>query len=287
MRFPVAGLVAGLSTLLPTLASGHMFSGDEPWFFEVTGLYGQADGRLQTPAGGRQGSVTPSEPQFDESGTLSLEVVFGRRFGQHLAFVSYRNWGFEGNDTYQSLRQNNPVVGLPNDCVLIQNAQFCNGDEVTARVDMDWLSFGYGYALDFTLSGGRDLLVVPYVQADIYRFEMEIDHVDDAKAAQYGRVDRRYNKAGLRVGGILEYDQNDWLSWGGKLATSIVLAATPSTTDIEAYARFRLWDSANTRGSLRAGVGYTYFRYNDNQTVPNQLEVNIGPSPLLALAVQF
>ena len=283
-QFPA--IVTSALLLASSAAQANIFSGDELWYMEVSALYGQASGRLQTPAGGREGSVTPSEPQFDESATLSAEIVFGRRIQQHLVFVSYRNWGFEGTDTYQSLPQNNPTPD-GNECVTIQNAEFCNGDEVKARVDMDWLSFGYGYALDFTLAGGRDLLVVPYVQADIYRFEMEIDHVDDEKAEKYGRVDRRYNKGGLRVGGILEWDQNHWLTWGGKLATSVVMPASPSTTDIEAYARFRLWDSENTRGSLRAGVGYTFFRYNDNQTVPNQLEVTMGPSPLLALTVQF
>ena len=286
MRSRLGVVLTTAAVLMSTSAQAHVFSGDEKWFFELSALYGQASGRLQTPAGGQEGSVTPSEPQIDESGTLSAELVFGRRLNNHLLFVSYRNWGFEGTDTYQSLPQNNPTPG-GTECVPIQNAFFCNGDEVKARVDMDWLSFGYGYALDFTLKGGRSLLVVPYTQLDIYRFEMEIDHVDDEKAAENGRVDRRYNKGGLRVGGILEWDQNHWLSWGGKVASSIVLSAQPTTTDIEAYARFRLWDSQNTRGSLRAGVGYTFFRYNDNQTVPNQLEVEMGPSPLLALAVQF
>jgi hypothetical protein len=286
MRKQLVMLIATALGLGTTSAYGHMFSGDEPWFIEVAGMYGPANGRLQTPAGGREGSVTPSEPQFDESDTLSLDILFGRRLGNHLIFMKYRNWGFEGNDTYQSLPVKNPIGG--NDgCVTIQNAEFCNGDEINARVDMDWLSFGYGYTFDFTLAGGRSLLVAPSVQADLYRFELEMEHVDSQKSAENGRVDRRYNKGGLRVGGIVEYAQNDWLTWGAKVVTSIVLPSAPASSDFEAYARFRLWDSENTRGSLRAGVGYTYFRYTDQQTVPNDLVVEMGPSPLLALAMQF
>lgn len=273
--------------LLATAAQGQTFKDDSHWFMEASAMVGQANGRLQTPAGGSQGSVTPSEPQFDESSTLSAQFTLGYRFDQHLVFFNYRNWGFGGTDTYQSLPQNNPTPE-GNNCVVIQNSVFCNGETVSARVDMDWLSFGYGYTFNFTMSGGSTLTLTPYVQGDIYRFEMEIERENPVPWGLTGdRVDRRYSKGGLRLGGVLEWAQNDWLVWGTRLATSVVLPSAPASTDLEAYASFRLWDTAGTRGTLRAGVGYTYFRYTDQQTVPNDLVVELGPSPLLALAVQF
>ena len=286
MRYLANGLSVALLILQAGAVSAITLDDDKPWFIELSAMYGQASGRMQTPAGGREGSVTPSEPRFDESGTLSTQLIIGRRLDKHLFYFSYRNWGMEGTDTYQSLPPAKPDE--EGECVIIQNSVFCNGETVEARVDMQWFSLGYGYAFDFDFSNGGNLLVVPTVQADLYRFAMEIHRLEDQEwGGVEDYVDRRYNKGGLRVGGLLEYAQNDWLVWGSKLMTSIAMPSAPVSTDIELYAGFRLWDAAGSRGDLRVGVGYTYFRYTDQQTVPNDLIAQLGPSPLLALMVQF
>lgn len=141
------------------------------------------------------------------------------------------------------------------------------------------------------MPNGQPLTVTPWVQGDLYRFEMQMERESIPEDAEHGdtpgSVDRQYNKGGLRLGGVIEYAQNDWLVWGTRLMTSFVIPSAPASSDIELYAGFKLWDSAHTRGNLRAGVGYTYFRYTDQQTVPNDLVAELGPSHLLALAVQF
>jgi hypothetical protein len=141
------------------------------------------------------------------------------------------------------------------------------------------------------MSNGQALTVIPWVQGDLYRFEMQMDRVAVPEDAIHGdapgSVDRQYNKGGLRLGGVIEYAQNDWLVWGSRIMTSFVIPSAPTSSDIELYASFKLWDTAHTRGNLRAGVGYTYFRYTDQQTVPNDLVAQLGPSPLLGFDVQF
>jgi hypothetical protein len=58
MRVITKLVCIALFTAMATASQGKTLKDESKWMIGVTGMYGQASGRLQTPAGGQEGSVT-------------------------------------------------------------------------------------------------------------------------------------------------------------------------------------------------------------------------------------
>ena len=235
--------------------------GEEP-SIRVEGAfqYGLIDGYLQTPAGGKPGTTSPSRPTLDELGFDRVSIYEGSarvQWARHTVYGGAESIRMSGDEVLVR-----PLVS--------QNVMFDAGDRVDAYVQLDWYRLGYlrpfkgwsGHRNDLSLSLGGDVA--------LFDFHYTLD-------GTAGSVDRSYAKVAVRLGGELGWTLTPRLSVCARAFESLPFSNTPSILTLGLRGYCRLVESQRLRADAYVGVGWSRIDYEDNQTVPNHIHAEMGP----------
>ena len=241
--------------------------------FEAAWMYGPVEGHIQTPSGGRRGTTSRNRPTLDELGIddaniFDAEVTLG--WGPHEFYLGGQWVGLSGEGTL-------------GDALLSEGDAFPAGSAVDADVQLDWYRVGYGYRIEAGAGpgGGPRFVIRPALGFALLDFDLQLDGPGGAKA------DRTYSKGAPHVGVAVEWRATDRFSVAGELTSTIVLSNTPHLQAAEVVGRYRLLRRGRADVSLSAGVAYERIRYEDNQEVRNQIDVEAGPMLRLGVEARF
>jgi hypothetical protein len=248
---------------------------DEPNFsLQATYLYGPANGFVQTPSGGEPGTTSRKRPRLDEVGIddASIADAEGRaRWGPQEAYAGGQWVRLAGEDTLA-------------DDLISQGRTFPAASDVSSDVKLDWYRVGYRYRFEWDdRSTGRPVFTLaPGVGADLLDFGYTLDGTSGGE-----RADRSYIKAGAQLG--LEADWHITNRWSLVADTlcSVPIPNTPFIVKADLTARYRLLTRRRWDVTALAGIGYERIEYEDDQTVPNHVQVDFGPMLVVGLNVRF
>lgn len=236
-------------------------------------FYGSVDGFVQTPSGGEPGTTSHDRPTLSELGFNCISIYDGSisvRLGANRFLLGAQIIRMDGNAT------------LSED-LISQNTFFPAGTSVSSSVHLDWYRLGYEYAFSFDLDHkGNQLRVAPGIQAVLLDFDYGMD------AAGGLHVSRSYSKGGVRIGGSIE-----WLTGGSfTVAASgywgLPIQNTAQILSVDLVGSYQLWgDRHGFGGAVYLGVGYESIEYEDDQTVPNHIDVNLGPLLIAGIEIRF
>ena len=234
-------------------------------------LRGDAEGYLQTPAGGQPGSTTRQRPTLKELGfdflsiyDFSISRVVGD--GKHKLLGGY-----------QVIRAES-TASLKRD-LTSQNKNFSAGDVVKADLQADWLRFNWLYKWRTTEVAGKSFVVSLGAGLVFFDFHYQLD-------GGILKVDRAYSKLGYRAGTQLDWRLADKFTLQLDVFEGLPLPNTPVILSAGLKGKYTLWDKGSV-GSLIAGVAYNRIDYEDEQTVPNHIRIETGPLFEAGLTINF
>jgi hypothetical protein len=238
-------------------------------------LIGPANGYVQTPAGGQSGTTSARRPKLDEIGidTATIYDVAGATtFGPHQLYLGAQFIRLSGNATLDQ-----PLV--------TQGQTFPAGTPVSSELTLDWYRAGYRYAFTFDTDSrpGDELLLAPSVGAALLDFHYRLHSRDGAGPT----ADRSYSKLSPQLGLDAEYALTPRLSLVGDVLCSVPLSNTPFILSAELAAKYRVIDTPHADLDALLGVAYEHISYEDNQSTPNHVNVDLGPMLLLGLTFHF
>jgi hypothetical protein len=233
-------------------------------------LLGSIDGYLQTPAGGSPGTTSIDRPTFEE---LGIKSVHG---GDFWADVSYGHHGLYlgGRITHLS------GGGTLDEPLVSQSLAFAAGLSVETNIQLDWYRLGYRYLLPFKW-GSTTIELSPSIGATLLDFQYTLtgEGMDGA--------DRSYSKVGAQVGCGLTWTLTKRWSVCGQVLAPIPFSDAPEIRSAQVTLKYSFLEHKGMSISGLVGVGYEQIRYEDGQTVPNEVEANMGPMGVLGLEIRF
>lgn len=241
--------------------------------FEAAWMYGPVDGHVQTPSGGRPGSTSRDRPTLEElgiedAGIFDAEVTLG--WAAHEFYLGGQWFGTSGEGTLD-------------EALVSEGDPFPAGSRVDADVQLDWYRVGYGYRIEAGAGPGDGprFVIRPAAGFALLAFDLQLEGPGGAKA------DRAYTKGAPHVGVAVEWRATDRLSVSGELTSTIALSNTPLIQAAGVVGRYRLFGRGRADVSLSAGVAFERIRYQDNQEVRNQLDIEAGPLLRLGVEARF
>jgi hypothetical protein len=233
-------------------------------------LLGSIDGYLQTPAGGSLGTTSIDRPTFEE---LGIKRVYGGDFwadvsyGHHGLYVGGRITRLSGSGTLDE-----PLVS--------QSVAFAAGLPVEANIQLDWYRLGYRYLLPFKW-GGTTIELSPSIGATLLDFQYTLagEGMDGA--------DRSYSKVGAQAGLGVTWALTKRLSVCGQVLAPIPFSDAPEILSAQVTLKYSFLEHKGLSISGLFGIGYEQIRYEDGQTIPNEVEANMGPMGVLGLEIRF
>ncbi len=234
-------------------------------------LQGNAEGYLQTPAGGQPGSTTDQRPTLKELGFDSI-AIYDIAIGQVVAKGKHKLVG-----GYQTIRADGTTT-LEKD-LTSQNKNFSKGDVVKADLQADWFRFNYLYQWAVAEFAGKPFTISPGAGLVFFDFHYQLD-------SNALSVDRAYSKAGYRVGAELGWQPADKFSLQLNVFEGLPIPNTPIILSTELKGKYEIWKNKST-GSLTAGIAYNRIDYEDEQTVPNHIRIETGPLVTVGVTITF
>ena len=237
-------------------------------------LYGPIHGRLQTPTGGKPGTTTAGRPTLAELGIDRAhvpDVAAAVDWDHHEIYAGYRAIRVSGNSTLSE-----PLIS--------QGHHFSAGTPVHSDVTLDWARVGYRHLIPIDLSGdGKpDFNLYPAAGLAIWNFDYRLDQPgsDD--------VHRAYILPSPQLGLGVEVPLTSRLSLVANVLASLPVGNEPRIYSGEVTAQYHLFDlgGAEFDGTLGAAFDRIDYR-SDNQTVPNDISVDLGPMLLFGLSAKF
>jgi hypothetical protein len=248
---------------------------ESAFHFELEGayLYGPANGFVQTPSGGNSGTTSHRRPKLDEIGIDDAHIAdaeFHADWGAHEVYVGGQWVRLSGDDTLD-------------DDLVSQGRTFPAGTSVQSDVKLDWYRAGYRYRFhwDDPNEPGRLLFTLaPGVGVALLDFEYKLKGGGE-------KADRSYIKGGAQLG--LEGAWNITERWSlvGEVLCSLPISNTPFIFKSELLARYRVFHSDRCDVGAELGVAYEQIHYEDDQHVPNHVEVDLGPLLVVGLNFSF
>jgi hypothetical protein len=235
-----------------------------------TFLYGPVDGQVQTPAGGKPGTTSPGRPTFEELGITSGSA------GDFWANISRGCHGL-----YAGGRITRFSAGGTLDAPLIsQNVVLAAGLPVEAYAKFDWYRFGYRYAFPWAW-GDKTIQFHPCIGGTLLDFHYTLS------SPELQAVDRSYAKVGVQAGLGVTWPLTERLSLAGQVLAPIPFSHTPEILSAQVAVQYRFADRDDLSISGMFGIGYDRISYMDGQTVPNDIEADMGPMGVLSLEIRF
>ncbi len=268
---------AASSTVFTSSAQdgGVPVPGAEPRFridLDFQYMFGEADGFVQTPAGGEPGTTSPNRPTLDEIGIDHVHILdasLSLQFNPHI-------FTFGG----QFIRMSGSAT-LGSD-LISQSLLFPAGSSVDSDVQLDWYRFGYQYDFRFDLGNGHELHLAPGVQGVLLDFRYELDGPGGLRA------DRSYAKGGAGIGATIQWLTDGPFSVEASGFWGLPIDKTAEILTLELVAKWQVWGSSQSNGGAAyLGVAFETIEYEDNQTVPNHINVDLGPVLVAGLEIRF
>jgi hypothetical protein len=234
-------------------------------------LYGPAEGFVQTPSGGNPGTTSHHRPKLDEIGIddasiADAELRGGR--GPHELYLGGQWVRLSGDDTLD-------------DDLTSQARSFAAGTSVSSDLKLDWYRAGYRYRFNWDQPDGRPLFsVAPSVGATLLDFQYQLDGGGE-------KADRSYIKAAPQMGVDAEWHLTDRWSLVGDVLCSLPIPNMPFILKSELAVRYRVLRRRGCDVNAELGVAYEQIHYEDDQQVPNHVEVDLGPLLLVGLEFKF
>jgi hypothetical protein len=228
----------------------------------VGGRVGRATGHLQTPRGGMPGTTSPERPTLEEIGAdTGAEITAGllARWGRHEVALGNSILFLQGDNT------------LSRD--LTSQADFYAAG--TSVESDSWISFhdlAYRYAFPVPLGACDGLTVRPEVGGSAFHLEYLL------KGSNGEDADRSYTHVAPHLGlGIAWRRRGSPVSFEARARQTLVdLMPDDRQVDLfEVTGRVRY--DLGTSLSLDLETGWRRLRFQDDQTVPNDLDVKFGP----------
>jgi len=230
--------------------------------------FGYANGFLQTPLGGQPGTTSLQRPTLHE---LNIDDAV---FYEGSIRLQWKQLGFYGG--YQA-------IGLDGSGTLTQplishGVSFAAGQPFHTDNRLDWFDAGAGWSFFFL---DRRLEIFPKAELALLDFSYKL-------STPSASTSRSYSKGCLRLGAEATYHFNPALAFKLDGAASIPVSDTPQIATVTGTLYFNLLPhSRRFKPALFAGVGMEWIDYEDNQPVPNHIQVNLGPFVTGGLALSF
>jgi hypothetical protein len=239
---------------------------------EGTYLYGRASGYVQTPTGGNPGTTSRHRPRLGEIGIDDANVADARvigGWGPHEVYAGGQWVRLSGSD----------VLGTD---LVSQGHTFPAGTAVRSELTLDWYRIGYRYKFEWDdPDAGRPLFTLaPSIGADLLDFHYRLVGGGE-------RADRSYLKGGLQFGAEGAWNVTDRFSVVAEILCSAPIPNTPFILKGEIDARYRILTRERLDAAALLGVAYERIEYEDNQTVPNHVQVDLGPMLVAGLEFRF
>jgi hypothetical protein len=261
------------ATIVLSLAS--VAFGADDFQFDVTAgyRYGEINGFLQTPSAGATGTTSLNRPTIDELGRDNVDIYdlsLTARFGPHTFNAGGQIIRLDGDAVVQT-------------DLISQGNIFPAGSLVSSDIQLDWYRFGYQYEFWFDL-GEDQWMVAPGADFVLFDFHYELETPAGASGPT---VDRSYMKGGARIGGTAEWRlSRNWSLEGGGY-WGIPIDGTAEILSVEVIGRWRFWTDGGFSASIFAGIGYEEIEYEDDQQLPNHIDVEMGPLLIAGLTIKF
>ncbi len=238
--------------------------------FTLHGAYsfGYVDGFVQTPLGGRPGTSSARRPAFDELGIHDggvYDAGLDARWA-HLGFYGgYQSIELDGRGQLAS-----PLV--------THGISFGTGDSISARTRFDWFRVGGGWAFEFA---GGQLELFPKADVAVLDFDYRLSDASQSTS-------RSYAKGSVRLGLEVSWQLNHALSLKLDGAASAPISNTPQIATVSALLNWRLLPRSHWfHPALFFGGGAEWIDYQDNQSLPNHVRLDLGPFVTGGLAFTF
>jgi hypothetical protein len=231
--------------------------------------YSSIRGYMQTPRGGEPGTTSEKRPTFKE---LDFDRVS--------SIYSFLRIGNNRNNFYGCIQ----LVHLSGDAALdneliSQGVTYPAGSNVSSDIKLDLYRFGYQYRFFSKNSGQPNFEIDPTIEIAFFDFHYKLD------ASGGLSTDRSYVKGACRIGTDVHWYANDELTLSASVIGPVPISNTPRIWTLELTARYQLWGHGHRGGAALVGLGYQHIEYEDNQTVPNHIKVEM--SPMLRASVQI
>jgi hypothetical protein len=165
--------------------------------------------------------------------------------------------------------------------LISQGKQFPTGASVKADVQLDWYRLGYRYRVSHVISEGRSLDFCPSVGFALLDFGLELDGPGSLS------VDRSYAKGCPQLGLKVQYELSSKVSLSGELLGSLPFSNMPRILSGQVLAKYKLLERGSFATTVSLGAGYDQIYYEDNQAVPNDIEVDMGPMMVAGMEISF
>ena len=255
---------------------------DEPLNAEPTGLRidlsgrymgGEVDGFVQIPKGGEAGTSSERRPTLGELGiddAAMLDASVTLQWERHIFDAGGR---FVRLDSSTTLRRE----------LITHDTTYAPGSRISSEVQLDWYRLGYRYEFLFEADEhGNRLSFAPGIDIVLFDFEYGLDSSAGLHSG------RDLLKAGVRVGGVGRWSTGGPLSVEGGAFWGLPFDGTAQIFSLELVGKYRLWGgSGGTSGALYLGVAYDEIEYEDDQTMPNRIEVDMGPLFIAGVEISF
>jgi hypothetical protein len=230
--------------------------------------FGDVEGFMQTPSGGKPSTSSHERPTFDELNIHDVSFYEGR------LDVKWRHLDFFGG--YQYIRLDGD--GTFSEPLVSRGVTFAAGDPFDTKNQFDWYRVGAGWQFDFL--EGR-LAVMPKLDFALLDFSYKL-----SSGAQ--EVDRSYSKGTVRPGVEVAWRLTRWVSLHLDGSASVPISNTPQIADVIGTVQFDLLPGHHrVKPTLFVGGGAEWIDYEDDQPMSNHIKANLGPFVTAGLSISF
>lgn len=240
----------------------------------LRGAQGPLDGFVQIPAGGNPGSTSNQRPELDEIGihrSRATDFLLEHEGARTLFYASYRSSSETGRKTLEEDLTSN-------------DADFAAGTQVASAFELNWYRLGIGRR--YRLGSQARTSLIPLLEATLFDFAYTLKAVPQGNSDSAGRG---FSHGDFRFG--LRAEQE--FARGTKLfATALIplplgLSTQANITTFEAGAAWQLPRFKGIASTLSLGISFDRVRLEDDQEVPNRIEVDFGPAIFVGLELGF
>ncbi len=241
--------------------------------FDLAILYGDIRGSLQTPRGGLPGTTSGHRPTLDEIGVETLTS------GKLKLKFDVENIIFNIGARFQRMNGSETIT----QSLTTQNSLYPQGTNVRSDLRFDWYRFGFGYRFNFRQDQARHRFSIePGVEGVLIDFHYKM------KANGIIPNNRDYTHMGMRIGCLFVWEPTDKIKvelngrWGAPFENSAVISSW------EVLGIFRvLGEPEELNLSLVLGLGEDEIHFKDEQVIPNNLRLDVGPHVQFGLRFSF